>query len=91
MHRHPQLKLGNQLGYVIYDRKTMEIWAITSFTPYVYPFEESVPGRFVSQSAAKSAIKKLYPFRSNLAVVAFANYVDYMQKKTGLSVTRDLY
>ena len=91
MRRHPQLKAGNQLGYVIYDQNTMEVLSPTSFTPYVYPFDHQMPSRFLNPGLAKSAIQKFYSNHSNLAVVAFANYVDHMQKQTGVAITQPLY
>jgi hypothetical protein len=91
MYRHPQLKEGKKLGYVIYDRDTMEILTPLSFTPYVYPFDHQVPPRFGNAAAAETTIQRYYSNRTNLGVVAFANYVDHMQKKTGLSITQPLY
>jgi hypothetical protein len=91
MHRHPQLSAGKQLGYVIYDQNTLEVLAPTSFTAFVYPFEHQMPSRFLNPAAARAAIQKFYSTRSDLAVVAFANYVDYMQKKTGVSIVKSLY
>lgn len=91
MYRHPQLKEGKKLGYVIYDRDTMEVLTPLSFTPYVYPFEHEVPPRFFNKAAAKTAIARYYPNRSNLGIVAFANYVDHMQKKTSKIISQPLY
>jgi hypothetical protein len=91
MRRHPQLKSGKQLGYVIYDRTTMEVLSPVSFTPYVYPFEHHMPPRFLNQGLARAAIQRFYSDRPDLAVTAFANYVDHQQKQTGIVITQDLY
>jgi hypothetical protein len=91
MRIHPQLKAGRKLGYVIYNRNTMEVVSPTAFAPYVYPFEAEVPSRFLNQTAAQTAIERYYPNRPELAVVPFANYVQHMAKTTGVEITQDLY
>jgi hypothetical protein len=91
MRRHTQLKEGKKLGYVIYDRTTLEVLSPASLTPYVYPFEHQVPPRFLSPALARAAIQRFYSNRSDLDVTAFVNYVDHQQKKTGVRISQSLY